>query len=736
MHANLTKAIILIVLLFLETAFSQKKNITLDDISKGRTFGSNSYSELQWFNSGNKFSFIISNRESGSTDICEYDISTGNERVIVSGNDLKINTDDKPFRISNYKWSPDDNLILFTGKLPARSLKTGGAFYLFDLRNMKFSLLVGSENEQSNVQFSPDSKMIGFVRENNLFVLDIQTLKEKQLTFDGSVNIINGQFDWAYEEEFSIISGWEWSPDSKSIAYWRLDQSNVPDINLAKWDSLYLNSNNQKYPKPGAKNSIVKIGVVEVESGKNTWMDIGSEPDIYIPRIKFTANPELLTIQRLNRLQNNLDLLLCDVKTGKSKVIINEKSMQWVDIFDDLTFLKDKRKFIWSSEVSGYKHLYIFNYEGEKINVITQGNWEVGELKGVDEENEIIYYTSNERGTIYSDLYSVKFDGTDKKRITQEAGSHSIDMTDNPKYFIDRYSNANYPSSAVMKKMNGETVKELSKANLEALETFNRSDVEFFTIKTSDNVDLDAFIIKPNFLEEGKKYPVYITQYNGPTSKAVSDKWGTGGMFEQYLVQNGFIVVGVDCRITGGRGVEHKKYAYKNLGYWEVSDMIETAKYLGALPYVDSKRIGIFGSSYGGYSSAFALLKAPEYFKAAIDAFGVTDWRFYDDIYTERYMSTPELNPDGYEESSCLNFTNNLKGNLLIIHGTADDNVHFQNAIKLVESLIESRKQFQLMIYPERGHGIRGKNASYHYYQTMIDFLIKYVKEDNYLNIQ
>jgi len=734
MFNNLSRTILLLIFLITEIVLPQKKSITLDDVLGGRSFGGSSYNSSQWFNAGNKFSFIKTNKETASSAIYQYDIATGEESIIVTDSQLKIDASDKAFRISNYKWSPDENFILFTGKLPARTLKTGGAFYLYDLKNKKFSLLVGSEKEQSNVQFSPDSKMIGFVRENNLFVLDIETLKEKQLTFDGNENIINGQFDWVYEEEFSIIAGWEWSPDSKSIAFWRLDQSNVPEINLAKWDSLYLNASNQRYPKPGAKNSIVKIGVVNVENSKTTWMDIGAEMDIYIPRIKFSANPELLSVQRLNRLQNNLDFLLCDIKTGKSKIIINEKSLEWIDIFDDLTFLKDKRRFIWSSEVTGYKHLYLFNYEGNQINPITQGKWEVSEIKGVDEADEIIYYTSNERGTIYSDLYSVRFDGTDKKRLTEEPGSHSIDMTDNPKCFIDRYSNANFPSSSVIKKMNGEVIRVLSKTNLSVLETYERSKVEFLNIKTSDNVELDAFIIKPGKLEEGKKYPVFLTQYNGPTSKSVTDNWGIGGMWEQYLVQNGFIIVGVDCRITSGRGVEHKKYAYKNLGYWEVNDLVETAKYLGALSYVDSKKICVFGASYGGYTSAFALLKAPEYFKAAIDVSGVTDWRFYDDIYTERYMLTPELNPKGYEESSALNYTDNLKGNLLIIHGTADDNVHFQNAVKLVERLIESKKQFQIMFYPEKAHGIHGGNSRYHYYQTMNDFLMKYVKEDNYLN--
>ncbi len=732
---KLTRTVLFFILIIAEIVVPQKKSITLDDILGGRSFGSSSYNNSQWFNNGNKFSFIRFNRETASSAIYQYDVATGEESIIVSDNQLKLKPDDKPFRISNYKWSPDENFILFTGKLPARTLKTGGAFYLYDLENQKFSILVGSEKEQSNVEFSPDSKMIGFVRENNLFVLDIQTLKEKQLTFDGSANIINGQFDWVYEEEFSIINGWEWAPDSKSIAFWRLDQSNVPEINLAKWDSLYLNTDNQRYPKPGAKNSIVKIGVVNIENAKTTWMDIGEEKDIYVPRIKFSANPELLSIQRLNRQQNNLDFLLCDIKTGKTKLLINEKSLQWIDIYDDLTFLKDKRRFIWSSEVSGYKHLYLFNYNGEQINAITQGKWEVGEIKGIDEENELIFYTSNERGTIYSDLYSIRFDGTDKKRLTEEAGSHLIDMADNPKCFIDRYSNANYPTSSVLKKMNGEVIRELNKANT-APETFERSKVEFLTIKTSDNIDLDAFIIKPNNLEDGKRYPVYITQYNGPTSKAVTDAWGVGGMWEQYLVQYGFIVVGVDCRITGGRGTVHKKFAYKNLGCWEVNDLVEAAKYLSTLPYVDSKKIALFGSSYGGYTSVFALLKAPEYFKAAIDAFGVTDWRFYDDIYTERYMSTPELNPKGYEESSVLNYTDNLKGNLLIIHGTADDNVHFQNAVKLEERLIESKKQFQIMIYPEEKHGIRDANARYHYYKTMSDFLMKYVKEDNFLNNQ
>ncbi len=700
----------------------QPKELTVELIQTNRDFLGKNLTGVQWFSGGEKFSFLKKDPAAKANAIYEHDCKTGEEKILVSGNDLKLKPEDKPFSIQNYVWVPNEKYILFTGTLPARSLKTGGAFFLYEIAAKKFFLLADSEQEQENATVSPDGEKLAFVRRNNIFVIDIQSQKETQITFDGSKTLLNGIFDWVYEEEFSIINGIQWSPDSKRIAFWQLDQLQVPEMHIAKWDSLYLNFLDMRYPKAGTRGSLVKIGIADVATAKTAWVDLGEETDIYIPRLKFTADANLLAVQRLNRLQNKLDLLFADAATGKTKTVFAQSDSCWIEINDNLIFLKDKKHFVWTSAKDGFEQIYFFDYTGKQIKQLTQGEFEVDKILGVDETNKLIFYTSNERSTVNSDLYAVNFESGIRSRITDAKGSHKIDLSPNQKYYIDSYSNANFIGSKCLYKTTGDKIRDLVVNDMSAFKEYNLSPVEFFRFKTTDGVELDASMIKPANFDPSKNYPVLVNNYSGPGSKIVTDSWGN--LWFQMLAQKGYIIFALDNRGTSGRGESFKKLMYKNLGYWEVNDQIEGAKYLASLPYVDANRIGIWGWSYGAYAAALTLVKAPDYFKAAIAVAPVTDWKFYDNIYTERYMSTPQLNPKGYETSSVMTYADQLKGKLLLIHGTADDNVHFENSVALASKLVAENKPFQSMYYPEKNHGISGGKTRLHLYQLMTEFLL------------
>ena len=705
-------------------SLQSKKLLTVEDIYTNPDLTSNNLIEPKWFDEGNKISWLDFDPDNKSYSIFQYDIRSGKESALVSGSDLKLKNDDLPV-IRNYNWSPNGKLVLLTGLLHARTVKSGGPLIVYNMEQKKIICEIESEQLQENAQFSPDSKKLGFVRGNNIYCVDIETREETKLTNDGNDEILNGVFDWVYEEEFSIIKGWEWSPDSKKIAYWRLDQSNVPLIKIAKWDSLYFNFLDMHYPKPGAENSIVKIGVVAISNQKTSWMDIGDNKDIYIPRIRFTENPDVLSIQRMNRLQNKLELLFADVNSGKSKTVVTINEDHWIDEPDNPVFLKDGKRFIWSSENDGWKHYYLYDINGNVLNKITPGDFEVKEIISINEKEEVMYYTSNERGVIYSDLYKVKFDGTGKERVTSLKGAHTISMADGSKYFLDTYSNANTLSTTFVSDLSGKPVKELAVSDMTELNKYETGELKFLQFTTSDGVVLNASILNPVNFDSTKKYPVLIYNYSGPGSQSVLDKWGGSNyLFHQMLAEKGYIVFVLDNRGTGGRGREFKNIVYKNLGKWEVNDMIEGAKYLSSLPYVDPARIGIWGWSYGGYMAALTILKGAAFFKAAVAIAPVTNWKYYDDIYTERYMQTPEQNPDGYKESSTITYADSLRGKLLIVHGTGDDNVNFQNSIQLTKQLISKNKQFEEMFYPEKDHGIYGGMTRIHLFNMITKFIV------------
>lgn len=722
------KMFFLLIIVSFSQIFAQNtlKKFTLEEIWGSPKFSTQSLRMVRWIEGGNKFTYLETDFQRRTTNIMVYDIKSKSKTVLLSSEELKTSNESAKFQIMNYDFSPDERYILFTGILPARGIKSGGNIYLYDRQTKEF-FQVETNGNVINVKFSPDSKKLGYVKNDNLFIYDISNRTEKQLTFDGNGIVINGHFDWVYEEEFSIIDGWLFSPDGKQIAFWQLDQSLVPEIELQQFDSLYFNSIKMRYPKAGSPNSIVKIGVINLEDGNIKFMDIGNETDIYIPRIYFTQRDNELAIIRLNRLQNKLELLLAHTKSGTSKVIYTDSDSCWVDVENtDIIFLKDKKHFLITSERSGYNHIYLHDYTGKLIRQITQGKWEVDKLIDIDEKNQFIYFTSGYGNPLVRNLYRIKLNGKNLIRITNLEGWNFVNFSTNLSYLIVTNSSVKSISKVYLMDLSGKILDTLvDNKNLEkSLSEYNFSKPEFLTFTTSDGETLNAMMIKPPDFDPNKKYPVLFYNYSGPGSQIVRDIWGGAQyLWHQMLAQEGYIIFMIDNRGTGGRGKAFKNIVYRNLGHWEVNDLKEAVMFLQTLPYVDGERIGIWGWSYGGYISALAILEANEFFKTAISVAPVTHWKFYDTIYTERYMSTPDLNPEGYEKSAVTNKADKLKGKLLLIHGTADDNVHFQNTVVLVDELIKANKQFQVMFYPGKDHGIAGGRTRLQLFTLITNFI-------------
>jgi dipeptidyl-peptidase-4 len=714
------------LIIFCSPAFPQTKNFTTADIFSSSKFRDEALSGAHWSKNGDGIYHYKVDSAAGVTNFFKYNVANGDQKVVATVTAILRNHPREIKKFEHHIWSPDERRILFTGTLPARRPKTGGNFSIFDLETKQLRALTSNNNAQASVQFSPDGKSIAFVRDNNLMLMELESGEERQLTSDGQPHLLNGLFDWVYEEEFSIIEAWQWSPDGAYIAYWQTDERPLPRFDIALYDSLHLNWNRMRYPKAGDPNSTVKIGVVDIKSGKTVWMDIGANEDMYVPRIEWFPAGNRLAIQRLNRLQNKNELLIGDAITGKTKVILTETDDKWVEVHDNLFFLSKSDQFLWTSERDGYNHIYLYNLHGKLIRQLTKGQWDVAEINAVDETSRLVYFLASEATPLENHLYAVDLNGQNFKRITKHPGWHRIDFSPNYKHYIDTYSQIDSPPQIGLFANNGDLKRMLVENKQDALNEYRLSRYEFFSFTTSDSVQLNGYILKPPDFDAGTQYPVLMYVYGGPGSQTVQNQWeGRRGLWFQMLAQNGYIVASVDNRGTGARGAAFKKVTYKNLGEWEAHDQIEAAKYLGSLPYVDQSRIGIFGWSYGGFMAALCMFKGNDVFKAGISVAPVTHWKFYDSIYTERYMQTPQLNPEGYRKTAPINFAQNLKGNLLLVHGTADDNVHFQNSVELVNELIKHNKQFETMFYPGRYHGIRegARNTQEHIYTLMTKFL-------------
>lgn len=713
-------------LLVISGLLAQKKNISLEDIWKTATFRSNGVYGLVSMKDGMHYSTL----KNDSIFSYEYE-KAGMPELIVSKSQLKVN--DKVISIDDYKFSPDETkLLIATETEHVYRHSTRENYYVYD-RKTKTVTPVTSGEKQMYANFSPDGSKVAFVRGNNLFIKDLISGKETQVTKDGKQNsIINGATDWVYEEEFAISTGYFWSPDSKKIAYYKFDESQVKEFSFDEFNhQLYPSQYRFKYPKAGEKNSVVTIHVYDLTNSSDKLMDIGKETDQYIPAIKWSTDAGMLSIVRMNRYQNKLDLLFTDSGTGESRPVYSETSDTYIDIHegegDYVHFTSDRKGFIIQSEKEGFNHLYFFDMGGTLINQITKGSWDVVAVKGIDERAQTIFYTASETTATEKDIYSVKLDGSSKKKISTEAGTHEPKFGNGMKYYINTFSTSNTPNEIAIYNQQGKQIRVLENndALKKRMQEFNLATKELFVFKTSENIELNAWMIKPPDFNAEKKYPVFLTFYGGPGRNMVNNSFDVSNYFWfQMLAQKGYIVVCVDNRGTRYRGAAFKKSTYKQLGNLELIDQIGAAKYLGKLPYVDRARIGTFGWSYGGYLSSLCITKGADYFKAAIAVAPVTNWRYYDNIYTERYMSLPQENASGYDDNSPVNHVSKLKGKYLLIHGSGDDNVHYQNTMEMINALVNANKQFDLGIYPDKNHGISGGNTRLHLYTRMTDFIL------------
>jgi dipeptidyl-peptidase-4 len=596
---------------------------------------------------------------------------------------------------------------------------------------------VSPRGRQRLVTFSPDGSKIAFVRDNNLFYTDLSSGIEVQVTKDGKSNfIINGAPDWVYEEEFEFSQAYEWSPDSKRIAWIRFDESQVPEFSMSMFEgadpsleenAVYPHCTSFKYPKAGEANSIVSVHTFSLETNLYKTMDIGGEKDLYIPRIRWTRDPGKLAVFRQNRHQNHFEILFADPDSGSTEVIYTEDNKYFLDekCLDDIQFLEDNKHIIIRSEQDGWDRIYLYTIEGKKVNAITPDHVDVMAVNGCDVKNKLLYYTSAEPLPYQRENYCIRWDGSGKKKLSLKEGFNSIRFSESFKYYTLTWTDSKNPTQTVLYDAKGKIIRVLdeNKDLTEKLRAYKFNTKEFFTFKTSDNVLLYGWMVKPPDFDPGKKYPVFMTQYSGPNSQSALDRWELD--WENYIAQFGYIIVCVDGRGTGARGEEFRKMTYLQLGKYETIDQIETAKYLTGLSFVDAKRIGIWGWSFGGYISASCMVKGDGIFKAGIAVAPVTNWRYYDNIYTERFMRTPKENPEGYDQNSPLNFAGNLQGKFLICHGMADDNVHVQNTLEFSERLVQANKQFEMQLYTNRNHGIYGGNTTYHLYTRMTRFLLE-----------
>ncbi|OUD37639.1 S9 family peptidase [Flavobacterium sp. FPG59] len=713
------------IALFLFVCFSVigQQKITIDEMYNG-TFRTKGMDELQSLKNTNQYTVLNVDMQSRSMQIDLYDFATLKKTVTLI--DTKSHQE-LASGIDSYSFDASEKMILLacnSNQIFRHSFTAD--YYLYDITTKKLKKLFDFQVQEPT--FSPDGKKIAYARENNLYVYDLATAKSTAITTDGQKNsIINGITDWVYEEEFAFVKAFDWSTDSKKVAYIRFDESKVPEFSMSMFaKDLYPTMQTFKYPKAGEKNAVVSLHIYDVDAnaGKNIKLD--NYNDFYIARLKWTNDSNLVSAQVLNRHQDNLDLIFVDATAGTTKVVLNEKDKAYVDVTDNLTFLKDN-SFIWTSEKNGFNHIYLYDKNGSLKNQVTNGNWEVTNYYGYDEKTNSVFYQSVENGSINRDVYKVLLNGKGKVRLSQNTGTNAATFSPNFQYYINTYSSVSQPTTYTLNEAKaGKQIQVIE--NNEALATklkkYDLPAKEFFVLKTEKGIELNAWIIKPKDFDPNKKYPVFMYQYSGPGSQQVNNEWNsTDDYWFMMLSQQGYIVACVDGRGTGFKGADFKKVTQLQLGKYEVEDQIDAAKVIGNYSFVDKSRIGIFGWSYGGFMASNCILKGNDVFKMAIAVAPVTNWRFYDSVYTERYMQTPQENASGYDDNSPINHVNKLKGKYLLIHGSGDDNVHVQNAMQMMEALIQANKQFDSQIYPDNNHGIYGGKTRVQLYTKMTNFI-------------
>ena len=718
---KLLSFVLTIIIIVSNPVFSQEKQVSLEEIWNG-TFSQERLESLNSLNNGKEYIVLNQDEQTGSTSIDVYSYESGNkQRTLVNSADLSQIKSFDGYELSN----DEKKILLETGAEQIYRRSSRGIYYVYDIPSKTLNKLTDKKIQEPT--FSPDGSKVAFVYNNNLYMKDLASGKEVQITSDGKKNeIINGITDWVYEEEFSFVRAFDWNATGTKIAYLKFDETDVPEFSMDIFgQDLYPEKETFKYPKAGEKNAEVSLHTYDLSTSETKNIDLGDYEEFYIPRLEWTKDPQILSVQVLNRHQNELDLIFVNTKQNEVKVVLEETDKAYVDITDNLTFLEDN-SFIWTSEKDGWNHIYHYDKNGKLINQITDGEWEVTDYYGFDPKTKTIFYQSTENGSVNRDVYSIKTNGKNKKRLTNREGTNSADFSADYTYFINTFTNTETPYVFTLHNAKtGKLVRNIQDNSelLEKVKAYGFSPKELSTIEVNGN-DLNMWMIKPSDFDSSKEYPLLMFQYSGPGSQSVSNTYfGTNDYWYQLLADEGYIVAAVDGRGTGYKGAAFKKVTQNELGKYELEDQIAAAKKLGNLDYIDEDRIGIWGWSYGGFMSTNAILKGNDIFSMAIAVAPVTSWRFYDSIYTERYMTTPQENPTGYDENSPINHVEKLKGDYLLVHGTGDDNVHVQNTMRLIEALVQANKQFDWALYPDKNHGISGGNTRLHLYTKMTDFI-------------
>jgi len=719
------KLSIVAIVVFLNVfSINAQQKISLEEIWTGK-FRTEGMDELHSMTNTNQYTVLNYDRTSRSMQIDLYDFATLNKvsTLIDTKNHSELNG------IDSYTFNKAENkLLIASNSSPIFRHSFTATYHIYDINSKKLSLVTDKAIQEPS--FSTDGTKIAYAYENNLYVLDLISNVTVQITSDGKKNeVINGITDWVYEEEFAFVKAYEWNASGDKIAFIRFNEKDVPEFSMDMYNQgLYPTQEVFKYPKAGEKNALVSLHIYDLKTNKKADINLGNYTDFYIPRIKWTNDSNTLSAQILNRHQNLLNLHFINATNGVSNIVLKEQDAAYVDVTDNLTFLADN-SFIWTSEKDGFNHIYHYDKNGKLKNQITKGDWEVTAYYGYDAKSNKVFYQSVENGSINRDVYSIDLKGKNKKRLTKQTGTNDATFSPNFDYFINSFSSVTKaPTYTLNESILGNEVKKIvSNESLEnKLAAYNITPKEFFPLITEKGNKLNAWIIKPTDFDTKKKYPVLMYQYSGPGSQSVANQWNSSNDYWYYmLAQKGYIVICVDGRGTGFKGADFKKCTYKELGKYEVEDQIDAAKVIAGYEFVDASRIGIWGWSYGGFMSSNCILKGNDVFKTAIAVAPVTSWRYYDSIYTERYMRTPQENASGYDENSPINHVDKLKGNYLLIHGTADDNVHVQNTMKMIEALVQANKQFDWAIYPDKNHGIYGGKTRLQLYTKMTNFIIE-----------
>jgi len=679
----------------------------------GRLAGRAGPAGVNWIDEGRRYSYTLMNPQTRRPEVRGYDPESGSDELLFDPGVLTVPGTGQPLRYRSFDWAPDSRHVVFQADFRPVYRYSGIAnFYVYGVENE--SLVLAAEDART-AELSPDGALLAYEREGDLYVYDLDAARERRLTSSGTDIVWNGVFDWVYEEEFGLTQAWAWSPDGQRIAYWQTQVADVPTIQITDWEGQYPEWTVMPFPKVGQENSEMHIGVVDVASGETRWMDVGLADEHYVPRIYWTSDPNTLAVVTLNRRQNDLQLHFFDVESGERRLVMEEQSEAWIDIFDFFAnvqhyffFPEGVEEFFWISDRDGYNHLYRYSYDGELLNQVTEGEWVVTRVEGIDADTGTIYYTGTEESPLQRHLYKIDFDGRNKRRLTPAAGNHSIDMSPSMDYYIDTWSSSSRPQQVELRTTqgSGELLATLEdNAEVEAYVSARAySPTELFSFTTSDGVELDGSMIRPPDFDPSQQHPVLVSIYGGPGSQQVYDQWATDG-WHQYLAQQGYVVVGLNNRGSGNYGRDFMEVVYRELGEWEANDFNELAGWLASQPWVDGDRMAIQGTSYGGFMAISTLLRHPGVFKLGIANSPATDWRLYDTIYTERYMGLLAENPDGYQGSSTLNWVTALEDQLLLFHSGMDENVQPQHTMQLLTALARAGKDAELRFFPPGAHG-------------------------------